>query len=113
MEQIGLLAPIVVFAYAFGWIWQHILRGAEIPWQQLLPYPIMGIVVGEAFWATNLAAGPTVLGVHVAVALVATFVSVGLKTLVETYRQSKGFHINVSLGSQNGVTKEKEAVHTQ
>ena len=113
MDQIGLLAPIVVFAYAFGWVWQHILRGVEIHWLQMLPYPLMGIVIGEAFWATNLAAGPEVLGVHVAVALVATFVAVGLKTLVETYRSTKGFGIHLSLGGQNSKAKERDAVHTQ
>lgn len=113
MEQIGLLTTIVVFAYAFGWVWQHILRGVEIHWLQLLPYPVMGIVIGEGFWATNLAAGPEVLGVHIAVALVATFVAVGLKTLVETYRQTKGFGIHLSMGSQNSGAKEKDAVKTQ
>ena len=113
MDQIGLLAPIVVFAYAFGWVWQHILRGVEIHWLQLLPYPLMGIVIGEAFWATNLAAGPDILGVHVAVALGATFVAVGLKTFVETYRRTKGFDIHLSLGSQKSNAKEKDVVHTQ
>ena len=113
MEQIGLLAPIVVFAYAFGWVWQHILRGVEIHWLQLLPYPLMGIVIGEGFWATNLAAGPEVLGIHIAVALPATFLAVGLKYLVERARLTHGFRINVSMGSQNSNSKERDVAHTQ
>ena len=57
-----------------------IFIGVEIHWFQLLPYPLMGPVIGEAFWATTLASGPKVLVVHIAVALVATVVAVGLKT---------------------------------
>ena len=113
MEQIGLLTPMVVFAFAFGWVWQHILRGVEIHWLQLLPYPLMGIVIGEGFWATNLAAGPEFLGVHIAVALVSTFVAVGLKTLVETYIRTKGYGIHLSLGSQKSNAKERDVVHTR
>ena len=113
MEQIGQLAPILVFAFAFGWVWHHILKGADIHWLQMLPYPVLGVVLGEGFWATNLAAGPEVLGVHIAVALPATLLAVGLKTLVETYRQSKGFRINLSLGDRNRIASEQDAVQSQ
>ena len=113
MEQIGQLAPIIVFAYVLGWVWHHMLRGYDIHWLQILPYPLIGIVLGEAFWAQNLASGPEILGVHVAVALGSTLLAVGLKTLVETFRENQGFGIKVSLGGLNGRASEKDAVHTQ
>ena len=113
MEQIGQLAPILVFAFAFGWVWHHILRGVDIHWLQMLPYPVLGVVLGEGFWATNLAAGPEVLGVHIAVALPATLLAVGLKTLVETYRQAKGVRIRLRLGDRNGIASEQDAVQSQ
>ena len=113
MEQIGELAPMVVFAYAFGLVWHHIFRRQTTNWLRMLGYPLMGIVLGEGFWATNMVAGPSVLGVHIAVALVATLLAVGLDIAVGYSQSAGGFHINVRVGEQNGQASDKVAARIQ
>ena len=113
MEQIGELAPMVVFAYAFGLEWYHILRRSQADWLRMLGYPLMGIVLGEGLWASNMVAGPSVLGVHIAVALVATLLAVGLDVAVGYWQSAAGFRINISLGEQNGQASDRISAHIQ
>lgn len=113
MVQIGELAPMVVFAYSFGLVWYHILRRLPTNWLRMLGYPLMGIVLGEGLWASNLAAGPSVLGVHVAVALVATLLAVGLDIAVGIWQSAGGFHINVRVGAQDGQASDRISAHIQ
>lgn len=105
MEQLGELATFVVIAYSFGWVWHHALRGIDIHWLQMLPYPLLGLVLGEGFWANYLVAGPEVLGIHIAVALPATLVAVGLKGLVESVRGARGFRIGLITRKRNGNSR--------
>ncbi len=84
MEQLAPLAAMVVFAYALGTVWYHVFKRPKQQWLQVMAYPLLGIIVGEGIWVKYFMAGPTFLQVHVAVALVATFVAVVVEHVVES-----------------------------
>lgn len=88
MEQLVLLAMVGVVAFAFGSVAYRIV-GHPKSWVQVMPYPLLAIILGEGVWAPYLAAGPEVLGVHVVVALLAIPLAVGLDILVESRRGLK------------------------
>ncbi|MFQ5872508.1 MAG: hypothetical protein ACE5JL_01710 [Dehalococcoidia bacterium] len=103
MEQLGPIATYVVFAYGFGFVWYHILDRPVTSWLRMPAYPLLGIILGEGLWATYLVSGPAVLGIHVVVALFATFAAVLLDVLVETgpirkpIRYMMGLRVNVNV----------------
>jgi len=114
MEQIGALAPMVVFAYAFGMVWYHILKRPTTNWLRIIGYPLMGIALGEGLWANYMVSGPSVLGIHIVVALFATLIAVGLDIAVEKWQTAGGFNFNVKAGQQNGsATRSKTPTHVQ
>jgi hypothetical protein len=113
MEQIGELAPMVVFAYAFGLVWSQILRRPRVEWLRMLGYPLVGVILGEGLWASNMVAGPSVLGVHVVVALVATLLAVGLDVAVGYWQATGSLRFNVRAGEQNGQASDRIAAHIQ
>ena len=84
MEQLGPIAAMLVFAYAFGGVWYHVLDHTPSHWLRAVSYPLMGIVLGEGLWASYLPSGPGVLGVHVVIALFATLIMVSLDVMVES-----------------------------
>ena len=86
MEQLVPLAMVGVVAFSFGSVAYRISGHQQSSWVQLMPYPLLGTILGEGVWARYMAAGPEVLGVHVVVALLAIPLAVGLDILVESRR---------------------------
>ena len=84
MEQLALVAAMVVFAYAFGMVWYHALGRPSTDWLRTMAYPLVGIIIGEGLWANYLPAGPAVSGAHVVVALFASFLAVSLDVILES-----------------------------
>ena len=68
----------VLFAFAFGGFWYNLLRRPHSDWIRMLSYPAVGIIAGEVIWAKYLPGGAEVLGIHVAVAAIATLITVYL-----------------------------------
>ena len=78
MTDLGPVAAMVAFAYAFGSVWYHLLGHPPVSSLRRIGYPLMAIILGEGFWVGTYVAGPEVLGIHVAVASIATFLAVYL-----------------------------------
>ena len=68
----------VLFSFAFGGFWYQLLRRPHSDWIRMLSYPAVGVIAGEVIWAKYLPGGAEVLGIHVAVAAIATLVTVYL-----------------------------------
>ncbi len=109
MEQLAPVAAMVVFAYAFGGVWYQVLGRPSTQWLRMVVYPLLGIILGEGLWASYLASGPEFLGIHVVVALSATFIAVSLDILLETLGVPYPFRFIENLSSNGNKSRKEKA----
>jgi len=114
MELLGQLAVMVVVAYAFGTAWYHVLGHPSSHWLRMVAYPLVGIIIGEGLWVSYMVAGPELLGVHVVVALFATFLGVSLDIVVKLrvvpFRYIENLTINGNKSRGKNAKVEASAV---
>ncbi len=109
MEQLAPVVTMVVFAYAFGVVWHHVLERPSTHWLRMVGYPLVGIILGEGLWASYLVAGPEILGIHVVVALFATFTAVSLEAVVESRKVPFPFRFIENLTINGNKSRRKNA----
>ena len=84
MEFLAPLAAMLVFAYAFGNVFYHVVGRSKNHWLETMAYPMTGIILGEGVWVTYMASGPAIIGIHPVVALASTMIAVLLEGVVES-----------------------------
>ncbi len=72
MEFLAPLAAMLVFAYAFGNVFYHVVGRSKNDRLQTMAYPLMGIILGEEAWGTYMSSGTEIIGIHPVVALLST-----------------------------------------
>ena len=78
MIDLGNVAALGVFAFAFGTFWYEFLRRSQSDKLRVTAISLFGIVVAETIVADGVAGGPMVLGLHPFAALIASFTAVYL-----------------------------------
>jgi hypothetical protein len=78
MLDLASVAAYFLFAFGFGLLWYRTLRRPQGDQLRMLGFPVLGIAAGDLGLPGNLAAGPEVMGVHIAVACLASLVAVYL-----------------------------------
>lgn len=78
MPDLGAVAYLIAISYGMGVLWYTVLGRNYTSWMRMAAFPLLGLIIGEAVWTNNLASnaeqGLIFLGVHIYVALVATFI---------------------------------------
>lgn len=87
---------MVGFAYGLGVSWYGLLLGRlpDLPWR-VAAYPFILMVLAEAF----VPVGPSFLGFHPGIAVIASFIGVVIDWLTARYRHPKAttsFEVRVS-----------------
>ena len=103
MPDLGAVAYLIALSYGMGVLWYTVLGRNYTSWMRMAAFPLLGLIIGEAVWVNNLSSnaeqGLMFLGIHIYVALVATFigaiVDIGASWLANEHPVSdviKGFH---------------------
>ena len=91
LPALGFVIYLLAVSYAFGQLWYSIFEYRHDVWMRTLSFPLLGIIAGEALWATNFAAGPVFFGIHIYTAfvgsLVASLVDLGIHSLRPTHER--------------------------
>ncbi len=78
MPDLGAVAYLIAISYGMGVLWYTILGRSHPNWMRMAALPFLGLIIGEALWVNQLSSnaeqGLVFLGVHIYVALVATFI---------------------------------------
>lgn len=78
MPDLGAVAYLIAISYGMGVLWYTILGRNYTSWMRMAAFPLLGLIIGEAVWVNNMASnaqqGLIFLGVHIYVALIATFI---------------------------------------
>ena len=78
MPDLGAVVYLIAIAYGMGVLWYTILGRNYTSWMRMAAFPLLGLIIGEALWINHLSSsagqGLLFLGVHLYVALAATFV---------------------------------------
>ena len=78
MPDLGAVAYLIAISYGMGVLWYTILGRNYTTWMRMAAFPLLGLIIGEGVWINHIAAnaeqGLLFLGVHLYVALAATFV---------------------------------------
>ena len=78
MPELGAVAYLLAISYGMGVLWYTILGRNHTSWMRMAAFPFLGLIIGEALWVNQLSSnaeqGLDFLGVHIYVALVATFI---------------------------------------
>ncbi len=94
----------LLFSFAFGGFWYQLLRRPHTDWIRMLSYPAVGVIAGEVVWAKYLPGGAEVLGIHVAVAAIATLVTVYLDI---SWQARRFVHLETLFSEIAGVTSTR------
>ncbi len=103
MPDLGAVAYLIAISYGMGVLWYTILGRNYTSWMRMAAFPLLGMIIGEAVWINHLSRnaeqGLIFLGLHIYVALVATFigalVDIGASWMAKEHPVSdafKGFH---------------------
>ena len=76
MPELGFVAFILALSYGSGVMWSKMLGTGSNGWMRTAAAPFVGVLVGEGIWAEYFVSGPEFFGLHIALALVTTFVAV-------------------------------------
>ncbi len=111
MPDLGAVAYLIAISYGMGVLWYTILGRNYTSWMRMAAFPLLGLIIGEALWINHLSSnaeqGLVFLGIHLYVALAATFigalVDISASWLAKEHPVSdviKGFqhHQNPSVG---------------
>ena len=111
MPDLGAVAYLIAISYGMGVLWYTILGRNCTSWMRMAAFPLLGLIIGEAVWinhlSTSASQGLVFLGIHLYVALAATFigalVDISASWLAKEHPVSdviKGFqhHQNPSVG---------------
>lgn len=78
MPELGSVAYLIAISYGMGVLWYTLLGLNYTSWMRMAAFPLLGLIIGEAVWINHLSSNPEqgliFLGVHIYVALVATFI---------------------------------------
>ena len=78
MPDLGAVAYLIALSYGMGVLWYTLLGRNYTSWMRMAAFPLLGMIIGEALWINHLSSnaeqGLLFLGIHIYVALVATFV---------------------------------------
>ncbi len=78
MPDLGAVAYLIAISYGMGVLWYTILGRNYTSWMRMAAFPLLGMIIGEALWINHLSSnaeqGLVFFGLHVYVALVATFI---------------------------------------
>ena len=78
MPDLGAVAYLIAISYGMGVLWYTVLGRNYTSWMRMAAFPLLGMIIGEAVWINHLSSnaeqGLVFLGVHIYVALVATFI---------------------------------------
>ncbi len=78
MPDLGAVAYLIAISYGMGVLWYTILGRNYTSWMRMAAFPLLGMIIGEALWTNHLSSnaeqGLVFFGLHVYVALVATFI---------------------------------------
>lgn len=105
MPDLGAVAYLIAISYGMGVLWYTILGRNYTSWMRMAAFPLLGLIIGEAVWINHLSTGASqglvFLGIHLYVALAATFigalVDIGASWLAKEHPVSdviKGFQHN-------------------
>lgn len=78
MPDLGAVAYLIAISYGMGVLWYTVLGRNYTSWMRMAAFPLLGMIIGEALWINHLSSnaeqGLIFLGLHIYVALVATFI---------------------------------------
>jgi hypothetical protein len=78
MLDLASVAAYFLFAFGFGLLWYRTLRRPQGDQLRMLGFPVLGIAGSDLGLPGDLAAGPEIMGVHIAIACLASFAAVYL-----------------------------------
>lgn len=76
MLDVQSTAIYFLLAFAFGMVWYRMLRRPQRDSVRMIGFPILGIAGADLGLPNSFAGGPEVMGVHIAVAFLASLVAV-------------------------------------
>ena len=78
MPDLGFAVYLIAVSYGLGVLWYTLLGRNYTSWMRMAAFPLLAIIIGEALYARYLAStvgqGLVFLGIHIYVALAATFI---------------------------------------
>ena len=78
MPELGYIVYLIAISYGLGVLWYTLLGHHHTSWMRMAAFPLLAVVIGEALWtrylSTTVGQGLVFSGLHLYVALVATFI---------------------------------------
>ena len=79
MPELGPVAYLLAVSYGMGVLWYTLLGRNYTGWMRMTAFPLLGLIIGEAIFSRYLSGGVgrglVIYGVHLYVALIATFIA--------------------------------------
>ena len=79
MPELGAVAYLIALSYGMGVLWYTLLGRNDTGWMRMTAFPLLGLIIGEAIFTRYLAGGVgrglVIYGIHLYVALIATFMA--------------------------------------
>ena len=76
---LGPVAYLLAVSYGMGVLWYTLLGRNYTSWMRMAAFPLLGLIIGEAIISRYLAGGVgrglAIYGIHIYVALIATFIA--------------------------------------
>ena len=78
MPDLGFAVYLIAVSYGMGVLWYTLLGRNYTSWMRMAAFPLLAVIIGEAVYANYLASsvgqGLVFLGIHLYVALAASFI---------------------------------------